>query len=102
MNEASALCRNHPYYEQGVVTIHTMNRVGCDFHVDKQVNGVGALCHNHTMKRVGCDFHIETSKAATLKWSSFGQSRAKTYECHDATEEDGASSNITSRQECQR
>ncbi|KAG7010973.1 hypothetical protein SDJN02_27771, partial [Cucurbita argyrosperma subsp. argyrosperma] len=92
VNGVGALC--HDY---------TMKRVGCDFYIAKQVNGVGALCHyNDTMKRVGCDFHVEMSKAATLKWSSFGQSRAKTYECYDATEEDGASSNITSRQECQR
>ena len=40
-------------------------------------------CHNHTMKRVGCDPHVMTSKTASLNIE----------ECHDAIEEDGASSN---------
>lgn len=45
------------------------------------------------MKSVGCDPHIEASKAAILKWHPSGHTRAKIDKCHDATEEDGASSN---------
>ena len=76
-------------------------------------------CHNHYMKRVGCNSYVETNKAMTLKWRSSNHTRVKTYECHNESEEDCASSNTpynmcieektrheqdraTSRQECQR
>ena len=44
------------------------------------------------MKRVGCYPHVTTREAATLKWRP-SQPREGLEECHDATEENGASSN---------
>ena len=46
----------------------------------------GGECHNLTMKIVGCNPHVTTSKAATLMWCP-----SDLDECHDVTEEDGAS-----------
>ena len=49
------------------------------------------------MKRVGCDPHSMTSKGASLKRRSSGHMRANVEECHDAIEEDDASSNTPPR-----
>ena len=57
----------------------------------------GGECNNHTMKRVGFDPHVTTEEAMTLKWRPSSHMSAKTDECHDATEEDGASSNTPKR-----
>ena len=54
-------------------------------------------CHNHTMKRVGCDPHVMTSKAASTKRHPSGHMRADIEECHDAIEENDASSHILPR-----
>ena len=53
---------------------------------------------NHTMKRVGCDPHVMTSKAGSLKRSPSGHIWANIEECHDAIEEDSASSNTPPRE----
>ena len=58
----------------------------------------GAMCHSHTMKRVGCDPHVMTSKAASFKRHPSGDMRANIKECHDAIEEDDASSNTPPRE----
>ena len=57
----------------------------------------GGECHNLTMKRVGCDPHAMTSKGASLKRRPSGHMRANVEECHDAIEEDDASSNTPPR-----
>ena len=45
------------------------------------------------MKRVGCDPHVMTSKAASLKRRPSGHMGANIEECHDAIEENDATSN---------
>ena len=57
----------------------------------------GGECHNHTMKRVVCDPHAMTSKVASLKRRPSGHMQANIEECHDAIEEDDASSNTPPR-----
>ena len=57
----------------------------------------GGECHNHTMKRVGCDPYAMTSKVASLKRRPFGHMQTNIEECHDAIEEDDASSNTPPR-----
>ena len=52
----------------------------------------GGECHNHTMKRVGGDPHAMTSKVASLKRHPSGHMRVNIEECHDAIEENDASS----------
>ena len=54
-------------------------------------------CHNLAMKRVGYDPHALTSKGASLKRRPFGHMRPNVEECHDAIEEDDASSNTPPR-----
>ena len=49
------------------------------------------------MKRVGCDSHAMTSKVASLTRRPSGHVRANIEECHDAVEEDDASSNTPPR-----
>ena len=67
---------------------------------NRTFNGSGLAimrCHNHTMKRVGCDPHAMTSKGAPLKRCPSDHMRANIEECHDAIEEDDASSNTTTQ-----
>ena len=52
----------------------------------------GRECHNLTMKRVGFHPHVATREATTLKWCHPATWEGLD-ECHDATEENGASSN---------
>ena len=53
--------------------------------------------HNNTTKRIGFDPHIMIDEVVTLKWCPSRHKSAKTDECHDVTEEDGASSNTPKR-----
>ena len=52
------------------------------------------LCERSVvMKRVMCEPHVKSSKAVTLKRHPSSHARVNIEECHDATKENGASSN---------
>ena len=81
IEQDGAACHNMQYDCDSSKSLRTMTKLS------------GGECHNHTMKRVGCDPHAMTSKRASLKRRPSGHMRANIEKCHDAIEEDDASSN---------
>ena len=51
-------------------------------------------CVTPHLENVGYDSHTQDRQEAIFKWRSFDYVRVKMEKFHDATEEDGASSNI--------